>query len=117
MRDRIYVSHCVQPFAAKPTGGQTRHMSLRSGRSPARDQVEVLIFLRQPAEVAVAIGPNRCTCRAPARVDARLFPLAAGTVSAQATAADGRRTAVVSPLVVTNRPVVQDLQYHFASSG
>jgi hypothetical protein len=117
VRDHIYVSHRVQPFAATPTGGQTRLMRLRTGSSPARDQVEVLTFLRQPAEVAVAIGPSRYTYTAPAGVHAQLFPLAAGTVSAQATAADGNRTTVASPFIVTNQPVVQDLQYHFASSG
>ncbi|MFO0882250.1 MAG: glycoside hydrolase family 71 protein [Candidatus Saccharimonadales bacterium] len=44
-RDVLYVSHRSQPYAAKPTGGQTKFMTLRTGSSPARDAVEVLSLL------------------------------------------------------------------------
>jgi hypothetical protein len=116
-RDRIYLSHRVQPVDAVPTGGQTSLMNVRSGSSPPRDQVEVLTFLREGAEVDVTIGVETYTYQAPPGVHAELFPLAVGTVSAEARAPDGTKSTVTSPHEVTDQPVVQDLQYRFAGSG
>ncbi len=116
-RDRIYLSHRVQPVDAVPTGGQTSLMKVRSGSSPLRDQVEVLTFLREGAEVDVTIGAETYTYQAPPGVHAELFPLAVGIVSAEALAPDGTESTVTSPHEVTDQPVVQDLQYRFAGSG
>jgi hypothetical protein len=96
VRDTIYVSHRRQPAAAMPTGGQTRRMTLRGGSSPARDQVEVLTFLRQAGAVEVRVGAATYRYNAPAGFYAYLAPLATGTVSAKATTTDGRVTAVTS---------------------
>lgn len=116
VRDQVVLSHRVHAHAARPTGGQTRLMGLRAGSSPGRDQVEVLTFMRQAARVEVSVGSHQYSYQAPAGVHAQLFPLALGAVAAQAVAGDGRRTVVTSPFVVTGQPVVQDLQYHFATS-
>jgi hypothetical protein len=117
VRDTIYVSHRRQPAAAMPTGGQTRRMTLRGGSSPARDQVEVLTFLRQAGAVEVRVGAATYRYNAPAGFYAYLAPLATGTVSAKATTTDGRVTAVTSPFTVVSTLAVQDLQYRFVSSG
>jgi hypothetical protein len=117
VEDRIYVSHRVQPVAAVPTGPQTVLMKLRQGSSPARDEVEVLTFLRDGAVVDVTVGDSTYSYDAPAGVHAELFPLEPGAVSAVARADDGYTSAVSSPFVVTDEPVVQDLQYRVVGSG
>jgi Glycosyl hydrolase family 71 len=116
-RDRIYLSHRIQPVAAEPTDGQTSLMKLRTGSSPPRDGVEVLTFLRQGAAVEVTIGRSTHRYDAPAGVHAEVFPLEVGTVAARARAADGTETTVTSSHEVTDGPKVQDLQYRFANSG
>ena len=116
-RDRIYLSHRIQPVDAVPTGGQTSLMNLRTGSSPPRDGVEVLTFLRDGAVVEVTVGQSTYQYEAPAGVHAEVFPLEVGTVAVEALAPDGTEITVTSPHEVTDRPTVQDLQYRFADSG
>lgn len=115
-KDVIYVSHRVQPHAAKPSG-QTSVMKVRSYSSAPRDTVEVLSFLRAPATVSVRVGSATHSWEAPAGVSSRTVPLATGRVSATAERSGEAVASVASPFTVTSNPVYQNLQYHFASSA
>lgn len=116
-RDVLYVSNRSQPYAATPTGGQTKLMVLRGGSSPARDKVEILSFLPSPATVTVKIGSNTYTYTAPAGMNSQLYNLATGTISAKVTRGSTITAAVTSPITVTSSPVVQDLHYNFVSTS
>jgi hypothetical protein len=115
--DVVYLSHRIQPYAAVPTGGQTRLQQLRAGSSPARDTVEVLSFLTAQATVNVTIGGVTQSYVAPAGESSKLFPLLPGQVSATIVKADKSVISVASPFTVVARPAVQDLTYHFVSSA
>ncbi|MGI3785078.1 MAG: glycoside hydrolase family 71 protein [Janthinobacterium lividum] len=115
-KDVLYVSHRVQPYAAKPTD-QTGLMTLRSYSSPARDTVEVLSFLKSEARISVTVGTRTTTYDAPAGRYDRTVPLGAGTVSAKAVRDGATAVSVTSPFTVTSTPKSQNLQYHFASSA
>jgi hypothetical protein len=117
VRDVLYLSHRIQPYAALPTGGQTSLMQLRSGSSPPRDTVEVLSFLTAPASVTVKVGGNTYTYDAPAGLFAKTYPLAIGNVSATAVRGGTSAAEVLSPFPVVAAPVVQDLNYYFSISG
>jgi hypothetical protein len=117
VRDVLYVSHRIQPHAAIPTGGQTSLMQLRANSSPPRDTVEVLSFLKASATVTVKVGSNTHTYDAPAGVFAKTVPLAIGSVSATAARSGTGVAAVNSPFPVVERPVIQDLNYYFVTSG
>jgi hypothetical protein len=115
-RDTVYVSHRTQFVDARPAAGQ-RLMKLRGGSTAPRNTVEVLSFLAAPATVRVTVGGRTTSWKAGAGVSTKLVPLRHGRVSAS-VARNGRTTASVrSPFEVVARPKVQDLQYHFASSG
>ncbi|MCU1392760.1 MAG: hypothetical protein JWM34_1188 [Ilumatobacteraceae bacterium] len=117
VRDVLYLSHRIQPAAARPTGPETQLMQLRDGSSPARDQVELLAFLTGPARIMINVGSATYTYDAPAGRSSTDVPLGIGTVSANVTYANGASLSVTSPNPVVARPVVQDLQYYFASSS
>ncbi len=116
VRDVLYVSHRTQPYAAKPTGGQTKLMSLRSGTGAARDTVEVLSFLKSAGDVTLKVGGSTNSYSAPAGLSAKTYPLVAGTVYASLNRSGSKYQDVTSPFTVTNSPVVQDEQYHFVST-
>ncbi|MCU1368295.1 MAG: hypothetical protein JWN39_3934 [Ilumatobacteraceae bacterium] len=117
VRDVVYVSHRIQPAAALPTGGQSVLMNLRAGSNPARDQVEVLAFLINPATIVVHVGAASYQFGAPAGQSSFDVPLGAGVVSASISYPNGATLNVTSPNPVVARPAVQDLQYYFASSA
>jgi hypothetical protein len=117
-KDTIYITHRIQPHAARANGGQTRFMALRGGSTPARDTIEVLTFLRAASPVTFQVGSGPVTTyTAPAGVHARLFPLANGFVSVRVNAPDGRVTQVSSPFEIRSIWAVEDLQYRYVSSG
>jgi hypothetical protein len=116
-RDVVYLSHRIQPFAAKPTGTQTKFMALRPGSSPARDTVEALSFLTAPANVTVKVGDYTETYAAPAGEYAKTFPLNTGEVSATIVRSDASSLTVTSPALVKASLPGQDLLYRFVSSG
>ncbi|WP_240136383.1 glycoside hydrolase family 71 protein [Streptomyces sp. MUM 178J] len=117
VRDTLYLTSRTQFAGARPTGGQSRVMSLRKGSAAARDTVEVLSFLTDRASVRTQVGAADSAYDAPAGVHAELLPLRAGTSSAQAVRG-GRTTAQVElPYAVEHRVEVQDLQYYGATSG
>ncbi|MGE7384593.1 glycoside hydrolase family 71 protein [Streptomyces sp. NPDC004126] len=117
VRDTLYLTGRTQFAAAAPAGGQSLLMSLRKGSAPARDTVEVLSFLTEPATVRAAVGPTAREHPAPAGVHAELLPLRPGTSAAEAVRG-GRTTARVElPYAADDRVPVQDLQYHAATSG
>ncbi len=115
VRDAAYLTHRSQPWRAAQSFPQTRLMRLRGG-SPARDTVESLNFLTGPATVSVTVGGVTTTCSEPAGVSSCLAPLRPGTVSVRVTRSGATVAAVTSPVVVSARPYVQDLQYIATSS-
>lgn len=116
-RDVLYVSHRKQPAAAKPTGGQTKLMTLRGGSSPARDTVEVLSVLPAAGNITVKVGASSYSYSAPAGLSSKTYPLSSGTVYASLSRNNALATDVTSPFAITTSPVVQNLQYHFVVSS
>jgi Glycosyl hydrolase family 71 len=116
-KDVAYLTHRIQPAAAQPTTSEAKLMALRSGSSPARDDVEVLTMLTAAATVTATIGGVAHTYTAPAGVHAELFPLKTGTNSVSVTRAGTVTAHVASPFTVTGTPTVQDEQYYAADSG
>jgi hypothetical protein len=117
VRDVIYLSHRVQEANAAVTG-ETSPMSLRSGTGPTRDDVEVLTFLTAPAEVTVTVGASTYTFTAPAGLNAQLYPIESGTVSAAAARGGVTVARITSPYPIqTGSVVIQDEGYRFVSSG
>ncbi|MEV5707020.1 glycoside hydrolase family 71 protein [Actinoallomurus sp. NPDC052274] len=116
-KDVVYVTHRVQPAAAKPTFAETKLMTLRSGSTPARDQVEVLTMLTAAATVTATIGGTAHTYSAPAGLHVQTFPLKAGTNSVSVTRNGAVTAKVASPFTVTAKPQVQDEQYYGVTSG
>jgi hypothetical protein len=114
--DVVYLSHRVQFADAVPTA-QRRLMELRSGSGPARDTVEVLAFLPEPAVVVLDIGDERHTFSVPAGVHAVTAPLGVGRVRVQVQRNDEVVTAASSPFEVVGRPAIQDEGYRVVSSG
>ncbi|GAA3886968.1 hypothetical protein GCM10022381_31280 [Leifsonia kafniensis] len=115
--DSIYLTHRIQPFAAKPSTAQTLMAPTLSGTSTQpRDTVEVLTFLKSAATVTVTIGGKPTSFDAPAGVGTKTFPLALGSISASAARSGTTIASVKSPFAVVANPVVQDLQYYAASS-
>ena len=92
-------------------------MVLRGGSSPARDTVEALAFLTEPAPVSLTVGGTTTTCRLPAGVGVCLAPLRPGAVSARVVRGGAAVATVVSPYPVVASPDVQDLQYVASSSA
>ncbi|WP_345431270.1 glycoside hydrolase family 71 protein [Actinoallomurus vinaceus] len=116
-KDVVYVTHRIQPAAAKPKFAETRLMTLRSGSTPARDQVEVLTMLTAAAKVTATIGGTAHTYSAPAGVHVQTFALKAGTNSVSVTRNGAVTAKVTSPFTVTSTPQVQDEQYYGVTSG
>lgn len=117
VRDTLYLSARTQFADADPTGDQSLVMSLRRGSAPARDTVEVLSFLTEPATVRTTVGTAQGGHEAPAGIHSELLPLKTGT-SAAHVVRDGKASAKVDlPFRVDHRVEVQDLQYYAATSG
>jgi hypothetical protein len=117
IRDVLYLSHRIQPYAAIPTGGQTSLMKLRTGSTPARDTIEVLSFLTAPGMINVKVGSNTYSYSAPAGIYAKTYPLATGQVSATLERTAGAGPSVISPFPVVSAPPIQDLTYYYSTSG
>ncbi len=115
VRDVVYLTHRTQPAAA--TGSESEPMVLRGGSSPARDTVEALAFLTEPATVSLTVGGTTTTCRLPAGVGVCLAPLRPGAVSARVVRGGAAVATAVSPYPVVASPDVQDLQYVASSSA
>ncbi len=117
VRDTLYLTARPHPADARPTGGQTRLMTLRGSSEPARDTVEVLAFLTRPATLTVTTGAATTSRPVPAGTTPVVVPLRTGRVSGAAVR-DGRTAAAVElPFRVVSHPEVQDLQYRAATSG
>ncbi|KQO98418.1 endo-1,3-alpha-glucanase family glycosylhydrolase [Leifsonia sp. Leaf264] len=111
-QERVYVTHRVQPYAAQPTGGQTKLTAPTLGGSKTQpvDIVEVQTYLNTASAVTVTVGNTVHTYTAPAGATIKTFPLVAGTVKAVAVHGYTTITAA-SPYMVTAQPVIQDLSY------
>lgn len=132
-RDAVYISHRVQAHNLTPTSpaytsatiAQLRGVKKRLAKSdfkPARNTVEVVTMLTKTAQVKVVIGGKLYTYTAKAGVNAKLFPLRTGYVSAAIYRKNTKTKKYVRlGTVATNDEVVgsrsiQDLGYRFASS-
>lgn len=115
VRDAVYLTHRTQRVDADPVHPQSERMRLRGG-SPARDTVEALTFLTEPATVVVHVGDQQHRCAVEAGVDTCTVPLSEGVVRAQVVRGDETVAAVTSPHRVTGRPYVEDLEYVGVSS-
>ena len=117
VRDVIYVSHRIQLAGATVTN-ETKPMVPRAGTAPNRDDVEVLSFLTKPATIELTIGGSTKSYAAPAGMSAKLYPIAAGSISAKVVRSGNTVTKITSPYAVTTGDVmIQDLGYRFVSSG
>lgn len=116
-QDMIYLSHRVHAYSAQPTSGETSLMKVRANGSAPRDAVEALTMLTEARTVTVRVGSSSQTYTAPAGVFTRTFPLQTGNVSATIDYANGDHIDVVSPFPIVSAPYVQDMSYHFVSSG
>lgn len=112
-RDAIYLSHRTQFVDEVPTE-QERLMDLRPGSSPARDAVEVLALLTEPATVRVVVGGRELATEVDAGLSVIVTELRQGRVSAEIQR-DGRTVVVLaSPFPVRSQIRRQDLGYHFS---
>lgn len=116
VRDVVYISHRVQPYGLIPTN-QNVTMQLNPFSSPARDTVEILLFLKSPATVTVELGNSTFTYAAPAGLSQRTYPLAPGIVRASVSRTGETATDVSTRFPIVWRRATQDLQYYFVSSG
>ncbi|MEP7020374.1 MAG: endo-1,3-alpha-glucanase family glycosylhydrolase [Pseudonocardiales bacterium] len=116
VRDAVYVTHRTQMYDAQPTYPQTSLMVLRSGSSPAVNEVEVTSFLVDSSTVTARVGATTFTWTAPSGMSTHVVPLTYGTVSVSASRGGRVMQATTSPYLVTAEPWVQDLQYHGVSS-
>jgi hypothetical protein len=123
VRDTVYVTHRIQPYAALPSFPQSKLMTPRNSGTPnvgsaPRDTVEALAFLTGPARVRITVGGVvRATCDfAAAGVHSCLAPLAPGQVRAEIVRTGSTVAGVLSPHRVRTTPYVQDLTYVVASS-
>jgi hypothetical protein len=114
--DVVYLSHRVQLADARPAE-QRVLMELRRGSSPARDDVEVLAFLTEPAVVLLDVDGKGHLYFLAAGVHAVRAPLSPGRVSVQVLRDGELVTAADSPFQVVGTPAVQDEGYHVVSSG
>lgn len=115
LRDTIYLTHRLQPWATQPSYSQSLLMQPRGGSQP-RDIAEALTFLTEPATVTIASGTQSKSCQLPAGEATCTLPLSAGTVRATVTRNGRTAASVTSPHEVSATPYVQDLQYVIASS-
>ncbi len=115
VRDAVYLTHRVQPYAATPTFAQTSLMKLRGG-SPSRDTVEALSMLTAPATVSVTVGGVTTSCTAPAGVSTCTVPLQPGRAAAAVVRNGSLVASVATAQTISAKPYVQDLQYVGAGS-
>lgn len=116
--DALYLTHRKQVYDATPVLNQ-KLQKLVDGVAPgtaAVDTAEVQTFLVAPGTVTVTDGSKVSTFSAPAGVSSFRVPLGVGTVSATLTRGGVVAATVTSPVTVTARPAVQDLQYYAVSS-
>lgn len=92
-------------------------IKLRSGSSSARNTVEVLSFLKEPASITATLGTKVYTYDAPAGMYSKTFPLEIGTNRATIKRGGAVIDSVTSPWAVKSRQHTQDLQYYGVTSG
>ena len=115
--DSLYITHRTQSFSAIPQLTYQRMSPNLSGTGTVpRDTVEVFTFLIAPARVTVNIGTTAMSYDAPSGVFTKTFPLALGSVSANAARSGSTILQVNSPFKVVAKPLVEDLQYFAVSS-
>lgn len=116
VRDTAYLIYRSQPLSAVPVNPSLTPMMLRPGSSPARDAVEVVTVLTEPATLTVITGEITTTCSVPAGVGSCLVPLAIGSVIATVTRGTADVARVVSHVDVSGMPINQNLEYLVDSS-
>lgn len=116
VRDTAYLIYRSQPMSAVPVNPSLSPMVLREGSSPARDTVEVVTVLAQPATLNVAVGPTTTLCSVPAGVGTCLVPLAVGSLVATVTRGTEEVARVASHIDVSGSPINQNMDYLVDSS-
>ncbi|MDQ1203272.1 glycoside hydrolase family 71 protein [Rhodococcus sp. SORGH_AS_0303] len=116
VRDTVYLTHRTQLVGAPTRSAEAAPMVLRSGGTPASDEVEALVFATSEASVTIRTSAGETTCTVPAGVGVCTAALAPGVVSVIVDR-DGNDVARVdSPFVVESSPDVQSLDYVAVSS-
>jgi hypothetical protein len=118
LRDAIYLSHRNQLTTTTPLYPSSAPMVQRAqtGRTTARNTVEVLTFLTAPATITVNIGSNVHTYTAPAGEFPQTFPMVNGAISVSGTRGGVSIGSITSPVGCMADPPVQDLGYFTMSS-
>lgn len=115
--DQVFLTHRQHPYAAKPTGGQTKLMALRSGSTAARDTIEVATLLTASSTVEVLVDGSVVSSQTrSAGFDSFTVPLQPGTISARVRRSGQADLTVPSPRPAVSVPVVQDMQYVAATA-
>jgi hypothetical protein len=117
VRDVVYVTSRVQFTDSGTTSQQAQLMRPRPGTAPPRDQVELLTFFTEPAEVSARVGTVPHAYRAPAGVNAQALPLNPGLTQVVARHSNDTAAAVTTRYPARRTATVQDLQYYAVSSG
>ena len=117
--ETLFVSNRAQRTDAT-TITQTYKSVLRSSAesAAARNEVQVVSMLNEPATVNVRIGSRNYTYSAPAGIAVATMSLETDAmVSAQAVRGSTVIATVQSPDRVDASPTIQDVGYRFATSG
>lgn len=116
VRDAVYLTHRTQLVSAASSLPVASPMVLRTGSTPAMDEVEALVFSTSAADVTVTTSAGDTTCSVPAGVGICRAAAAPGSVSAVLTRDGERATGIDSPFVIENSPTVPSLDYVSVSS-
>lgn len=123
VRDVVYLAHRNQFWDAvlsqMTAGIQTTRMAWWNRGATAigkQNIVQTLTFLTDPADVTVTVGGVATTYTAPAGMFVNNVPLRAGTVSVTMARGGTQIGSIISPVVVTNTPRTDDLEYYKFSS-
>ena len=116
-RDAVYLTHRLQPNAAKPSYPQTLLMTKPTiGGSTPRDTIEAMTFAKAPSTVTIKVGTYSTSCSVPAGPGVCTVPLHSGTPSVTMSRSGVTVSSLTSPFSVTSTPYVQDLMYVGSSS-
>jgi hypothetical protein len=118
LRDVIYLSHRNQLTTATPQYASTSPMTQRAqtGRTTARNTIEVLTFFIAPATVTMINGANTTTYTAPAGEFVQTVTMVNGAIAVSAARSGTTVASITSPIGCMASPPVQDFGYYRMSS-
>lgn len=126
-RDTIYLSHRIHRSSGYTITGTQTNIMARVGGTPARDNVEALVFLRDTTNVQVQVtaggvtttftpGPSYKVLGGPGVYAFNVGLPTSGTVSARVLRNGLEVAQVTSQHTIANSVVAQDMQYRLNSS-